>query len=265
MVFDALHWPAVELLLKLFDEAFRIPRKIASFRNLPPDNLIRVLHRPFLPTVVGMAEIYLHAKEFRKLIMACEQNIIVHRDGPQFRESVSDSRECRMDVLNRHLSNPFKKRYSRLPVHDNKEDALPCFPRDDEVGFGIADLLPRIDIPRPLVDKRASLKSGCARSPAKLPPSLLEPTPGFNPSAIHALYESVDAVFGDGWQILPIVDYISCNRLGRLVVIEPRSHFLQQSIVMDDLLSLIAGVFTSGIRLVMGFCRIIDALYAIQP
>lgn len=265
MVFDALHRPAVEFLLNSFDEAFRIARKIASFWNLPPDNLVRILHRAFLPAVVGMAEIDLHTKELRKLVMARKQDIIVHCEGSQFRESAFDSEECCVDVLNRSLCDSLKKGFSRLAVYDNKEDASPCFPRDDEVGFGIADLLPRIDIPRPLVDEPASLKSGSARSPAGLPASLLEPTPGFNPSAIHALYEPIDAVFGDGWQILPMAGYISRDCFGRLIVIEPRSHFLAQSIVMNDLLSLIAGILASDIRLVMGFCRIIDALYAIQP
>ena len=118
-----------------------------------------------------------------------------------------------MDVLNRRLGNPFKKRYSRFPVYDDKQDALPRFPRNDEVGLGIADLLSRIDIPWPLVDERTVQKK-CRWSSSSPTPLSSQETMRFNPSAVYALDEPVNAVFGNRWQILSIPCYISRDGLG---------------------------------------------------
>ena len=198
-VTKALHRSAVQLPLQRFDEMFRISRDIAPLGDISSDGLVGILHRAFLPTVVRMAEIYLHAKEACKLLMFREQNIIVHRECSRLRKSRLDLQEGDMHVRDGRMNDPFDEQGTAGALDDDQQNAAPRSARDDEIGFGVADPATRIDILRSLVNEGAIENPGSSGTPGGSPFPALSSMP-LNTSSLDASDEAVNRVLGYGGQ-----------------------------------------------------------------
>ena len=143
-----------------------------------------------------MAEVDFHSKQFLKLFMFLQQNIVVGTDTCKFGKSLLDPLECPMHMGNGDIKNLLNEADSDLTAGKGKQDTLSGLPRYDEIRFRIAHALSFLYVLRPFINEGAIRELGYFDS---FPPpfsllSLYDPMP-CDLTAVCALNVSADAVF----------------------------------------------------------------------
>ena len=144
-----------------------------------------------------MAEIYPYTEQLRKLFMIGKQDVVIYRKRFQLGKPGFDAQEGNVHVWYCYAHNPLDENSPALAVADNKQNSLSCFARNNEVGFGIADMPPSIDIAWSFVDEGAVRECGNLRVSAS-PACPFAEAVIFDFSSIDARNIAVDALFRYG-------------------------------------------------------------------
>lgn len=103
--------------------------------------------------MILVAKIYFNTKEFLKLLVSLEEQVIVSGHCVHLWEPLFDAKECQVDILDRHMKNLFDERGTAFAIDHSEENSVPTLTREYEVCLDISNSASRIDICGPFVDE----------------------------------------------------------------------------------------------------------------
>lgn len=126
--------------------------------------------------------------------VVCEEQVIVGRDGFQFREAFLDLAECPFHVRNGHRQNALDERDAAPAVNHGQEDTPATLARDNEVCLAVPDARSFVDIPGPFVDEGAA-KKVCGTGTSTGSSTPLSSAMCFNTSSVWTFDIPIQRVF----------------------------------------------------------------------
>lgn len=213
--------------------------------------------------MIWVAKVDLYAEQTFQLFVSFQEEVVVSCDGFHLRKALLDFQKCFVDIGNVNGNDSFKKRDSCFSVNDYQQYAFAAFAGYYEVGFRISQSLPFIYVFGPFIDECSVQELGEFGS-SSVSSLFAFFAMVFNPSSINAFDVAVDAVFGNIGKFLFLISKPACYCSRRLIIVEMPVNKLFERFVADNLHSLVLGVFSPCVSLVLGFSWVVFSFHAVM-